>query len=659
VILLPEFSSHRRCSTGRRSSARAAPLALRTLLVLAGLGGTVPTRLVAAETRSIDYLYIEANEGGSSGGHVALRFGADVFHFQQEGAGLIRMRRDDAGAFAFRYAMLGNRPIHETRVAVSADTYALLHATFTRRLLVQTAQYERLDALQNDVALFAEWPRRGSAAVTAFPVRAAGYFLPDGFTAGAVPASRSPALVALRTRLAEVAGADFVPRRAAVLRATLAAWQPHAVCGTAPQLAPDSPPILDPTASTVYAEQLEGLTALEVLDAASALRADAYRIADTMPALDAGERETLATDARDLSASLVALAASPRTDFGYPLLLGMARLAAIEASLAAGRLIVLDAFPADAPSAPLPEGPQRAAMLDALAAQLRPVVERARREFFAAAQFREADYTQLETMANRLLEVEGARRDGAPLRTAPGLLLPVRSATRRERIAVPLPEAIARAELAAARAAAADYHARLATLYRYNLLTQNCVSEIFATVDAALGAPGSAGDPDAVADESRRRLGGVVRMGPTLNFIPALSASAVERNYAMVARRTLRSYRQLRLAALAAEEPAWRVALRESNTLTATAYHPGSADSAFLFFTDDAGPLRPLLGAANLLVGLADGALGMLTWPADDGARLRAGLRGALFSVPELAFVNIRKGSTAWVEPELVQHADE
>jgi len=256
---------------------------------------------------------------------------------------------------------------------------------------------------------------------------------------------------------------------------------------------------------------------------------------------------------------------------------------------------------------------------------------------------------------NRLLEVEGARRDGAPLRSEPGLLLPVRPAGRQERIAQPLAETVANVELEAAGAAVADYHRRLAALYRYNLLTQNCVSEIFATVDAALGdAAGAADDPDAVADESRRRLGGVVRMGSSLNFIPIVSSDAVARSYATVAGRTRRSYRQLRLAALAREEPAWRVALRESNTLTATAYHAGPADSAFLFFTDNAGPLRPLFGAANLLVGLADGALGVVTWPVDDGARLRAGLRGALFSLPELAFVNIRKGSTAWVEPELL-----
>jgi hypothetical protein len=64
-----------------------------------------------------------------------------------------------------------------------------------------------------------------------------------------------------------------------------------------------------------------------------------------------------------------------------------------------------------------------------------------------------------------------------------------------------------------------------------------------------------------------------------------------------------------------------------------------------VFFTDDTVALRPLLGAANLVAAAGASVAGLVTMPLDHGARLRAGLRGALFSLPELAFVNIRKGS--------------
>src|SRR5437867_6744218 len=62
----------RRATTPRRSSMRKLGrlLSLGVMLV-AGLGHTA-----AAETGSgVEYLYVESNEGGSSGGHVALRVG--------------------------------------------------------------------------------------------------------------------------------------------------------------------------------------------------------------------------------------------------------------------------------------------------------------------------------------------------------------------------------------------------------------------------------------------------------------------------------------------------------------------------------------------------------------------------------------------------------
>ena len=633
---------------GRRRSGAVQGFAA---LVLAGMIGA-PV-VVGADTRFIDYLHVEANEGGSSGGHVALRFGPETFHFQQENAGLIRLQRIDSKTFDFRYTMLGNRPIHETRIAVSEETFALLRGAFVDRLLVQAAQFDRLAALQADVALFQLWLARAQPDTAAtLPVRAGAYFLPDGFSTGASAGGHSPILAALGDRLAAMRGETFITERIAALRGALSTWQPRAARSPGPRLARTAYPHFAPTASTQYREQLEGLTALEVLAAAPALRDDALRWSADAPPLDGDERRALERFAQQLSASLLDLATSSRSDFGSPLLVGMARLAAIERSLASGRLMVLDAFPTDAPAASVPAGAQREVYLAALASRLQPLMERARREVMGNGEFRESVYTQLETSANRLFEIERARRTGSAVRMERGVLLPARPAQRLELVAPLLSNDVVRTELAAARAAAADYYGHLAELYGYNLITRNCVSEVFATIDAALTEPASGAQSS--GEESRRRLGGVVDSRYTLNFIPALSAAAVARNYSQVGQRTRPSYHQLRLAALAREDQAWRVALRESNTLTSTAYHPGRSDSPFLFFTDETVALRPLLGAANLLVGIADGSVGLVTWPADDGDRLFAGLRGALFSLPELAFVNIRKGSTAWVEPELL-----
>jgi hypothetical protein len=130
-----------------------------------------------------------------------------------------------------------------------------------------------------------------------------------------------------------------------------------------------------------------------------------------------------------------------------------------------------------------------------------------------------------------------------------------------------------------------------------------------------------------------------------LRFIPAVSAAAAEDTYAALPPLEIPSYRRASLARLYREEPALRVFLRESNTLTSTLYERHPDDSYFLFFTDDVVAARPLFGLANLLTGLGATMAGAVTWPADRGQTLWAGLKGVVFSLPELFFFNIRKGS--------------
>jgi len=127
--------------------------------------------------------------------------------------------------------------------------------------------------------------------------------------------------------------------------------------------------------------------------------------------------------------------------------------------------------------------------------------------------------------------------------------------------------------------------------------------------------------------------------------VPFVSALAVDRVYRVVARDEIGAYRHLREEELAGAGSRWRVRLRESNTLTSTIYRYGPDDSLFLFFTDDAVAARPALGAANLAVAAGGSLAGLVLLPLDRGVTLLAGLRGVLYSVPELAFVNIRKGT--------------
>ena len=203
--------------------------------------------------------------------------------------------------------------------------------------------------------------------------------------------------------------------------------------------------------------------------------------------------------------------------------------------------------------------------------------------------------------------------------------------------------------LAVAVARQADYAARVHGLYGYRLVTRNCVTEIFREIDRALaGRTDGADAHGAVREISRQRLGGHLEM-TGLRFIPAVSAAAAAEVYRGAETVEMPSYRRASLARRSRDESPLRLFLRESNTLTSTLYAGHPADSYFLFFTDDAVAARPLFGAANVLTGLGATLTGVVTLPFDRGQILWAGLKGIAFSLPELFFINLRKGSFSYV----------
>ncbi|MCK6553026.1 hypothetical protein L6Q96_00325 [Candidatus Binatia bacterium] len=604
---------------------------VRALVLLLPLAGTV-----AAAAPPVDYLYVDANEGSSAGGHTAIRFGAETFHFQHHPGGALRIHRDDSQRFLHDYSRLQNRTVRATHIRVSDDTYALLRDTFLRHTLAQDSQFELHADLRRNIEVLdalAGQPIGRDAPPGAVPVRGAGLF----DTAGT---HHSAVLVALRERVAADHGpaALSTARRAvdeAIARLVPAVTLPGDL--PAPEIVPAAPP----TFAATYLDLLATRVALTILATAPPLRSGVVRdVAAPALRLDHSQSEALRVFAGRLTAELAALVTSQRPDRGFALLLGMARLEALARSVSSSRLVVLDAFSPAAPAFRADDLARREDVLAELLAEAGEQLSAQRAQL--AAPLDEAGYANLEAAANRWLELHRAAHEHADLRVQSGRLLPAHPGWVGD---LPRP-ALDPAALPATREHAAEvadqYGTRLVAAYRYNLLTNNCVSAIFATIDRALAGAG-AGEEVGIA--SARLLGGHLRMAGTANFIPFVSAAAVAATYRVDGTTVTLPYRRLRIDEMLAREPAWLVHLRESNRLTSTLHPGGDDDSAFLFFTDGAPWLRPLFGAANLVAGTLTAAAGLLTAPFDAGKRLRAGLHGVVFSAPELAFLNLRKGT--------------
>ncbi|HKA61154.1 MAG TPA: hypothetical protein VKH83_01955, partial [Methylomirabilota bacterium] len=455
-------------------------------------------------------------------------------------------------------------------------------------------------------------------------------------------------------RVDERYGPDFLARLTSDLEDRLAGLDPDALRSPPPADGDDR--LLPPsyTFSERFRDTSQALAALDVLQGAHPLRPDAVLSAMPIP-LEDGEAETVTRLADALEESLARLLETPRPDWGLTMLLGMARLTALRQTVETGHWVVLDAFPADATVFSPARVARRRARMTAIREENRVAFEEARAALLEGAPadgpFPESRYARLEAAANRWGEVARALDEGRPLRVHQGVLLPSRAGTLPpSRIPAYDPARLALAREVAARDGAGAV-ASLERDYAYNVVARNCVSEIFREVDRALAQAARTDDPTRIRAESVRRLGGHIEIAGSLVFIPRMSSLIVDDTYAVSEQQRVPSYRGRRLATMRQEEnPLW-VFLRESNVVTSTVYRPQPRDSIFLFFTDDLVPARPLFGALNLVTGLAASAAGLAMLPVDGGEMLWAGLRGALFSLPELVFQNIRKGTFDLPEP--------
>lgn len=627
-----------------------------------------------ASAASFNYLYIEASEGNSSGGHTAIQFDDEVYHFQHMDAGLIRLFRQQEKEFHFLYRYLQNRPIHLGRVEVSDDTYELLKDQFKWQFLAQERQFKLIDDLRRDRILLRNLlqkstggqPLPDSESASVLRLKGVGLFFPEPkrplqYSDRAVARAQSLIIEKLRQKLELHYGRDFLHRKSQQLESQIKALTPANWSTLAPDLADKKYPASVYSFFERYSDHLSALYAIKALTEATPLQPDVllqinrqdFNISET-------EKRGLQELESHLTTALINAFESNRPDWGYTVLVNLARYLAIETTLQSGYWTFIDDF-ADSSEWLKPDQYfEHQAQLRILLSDARQSLDHLRRSVVFQNSLTEAEYSQIEMMANRYLELLKSEQY-REFRFNGEKALPSKSIGFPEGPVPGLTEAQITAELSSLENIEDGYMEALNHLYRYDLVSRNCVTELFGIIHQALLASYRPGDSPTdwktlTRRESEKRLGGFV--DASVNFIPFVSYRSVLDHYRVVQSLELDSYRRLELAKLKTRKDGLLAAFREASILSSRLYKYNPDDALFVFFTDDQLLFRPLFGLANIAAGIGQSAYGFFSWPVDSGKNLKSGATGILMSLPELFFFNMRKGSYKYLSFNRLTHAD-
>lgn len=612
--------------------------------------GCLLSATISAAT--FNYLYIEANEGNSSGGHSAIQFGDYVYHYQFIDPGLIRLFRQDPNDFHFSYRYLQNRPIHLSEIDVSEATFNALNDYFQWQFLEQEQHYRHLEAVNKEYQLIQQLldkPETDSK----IRLKGAGLFYPSSHTKSQTPdadlaARQSGMMIELRNKIEQHHGRDFLTHTRLALEADINALKPLDWSTAFPLAIKTQRLALPYTFADHYNDTLTGLYAIKVLQEARSFQPDAFFMLDpqTQP-LTNTEKKSLLVLRKQLEATLLRSLNSGRPDWGYAAMINMARYIAVDSSLQQGQWVFIDGFSETAQSIKPEEFINDPQHMEQLISEANMSLDNLQLRLIQSDTDSESEYSELEFAANRYAElVKGQHL--MPLRFYGQKALPSLGIDLPKDPKPDLSEHQLKAALAELDTYRNQLMDQLKQRYQYDLIARNCVTEIFRSIDNALLqkkpptlTPGD--EAESIKALSKQHLGGYVNA--SYNFIPFVSYQSVLDQYRIKRSETMPSYRQQEMTKRYQNGQQLLIRLQESNILSSTLYRYNPEDALFIFFTDDNIPLRPLFGAINTTTGIGQSLLGLLSWPFDSGKNLKSGATGVLMSLPELVFFNMRKGS--------------
>lgn len=564
---------------------------------------------------SLDYIYVNANTGQSSGGHSAIRLGKIVYHFQYFPDKIFHIIREPWEDFRYTYGIQENRTIYVRKIELSKNDFIFFLNRLNEIYLYQKKELDNLEKLEDDVKIL-ESILKGDETVY---LKGVGYFSKNQ--------KNTQSYKSLNTKIAIRLGNNFILKKMISLRKKINEFE----IPTNKELDIDTSKRNYPATvshySTEYIESLSFLKSLEILHEELDLKKDGY-FEFTSNSISERIFDRLSLSINEKENDIIQLLQSKEEMNGYSLLVSISRYLVIRKSLEERKLFFLNSFGKNH-SLVVGEALENKTFLEGIEKQITKKMKNLLLEIENSNGLSEKSYTELEDLINRKKEISDGISAKKAIRVNHEIMLP----SKEESVYIYKKEnsKLDYKKIYEVYLQNRDkYQLSLQRKYPFNLFTRNCTTEIFRTLNS-------------IMDNDPVRLGEIIQDKDLFVFVPVYAYYSVGEKYKVTGEEVVPSLRTLIMSEN--EKKNFLRKIKEISTLSSEYYRFNQEDSIFIFFTDDEIALRPIFGFVNLMAGIGELGYGALISPFDRGERVVKGLQGIFFSGPELIFFNIRKGT--------------
>lgn len=571
-----------------------------------------------------EFIYIDANSGQSSGGHSALKFGDWVYHFQYYPDQIFHLVREPWYDFRYTYNILENRSLEIAKIFLDQKELTFLERGFNRLFLVQEKHLSNKKQMGNDVAILESLLDSKQN----YKVEGIGYISHK---------IQSSSSIRLRDKIIQIHGSSFLQSEINKIYQTIQElnWKPNPI----PE---DRISIWNyPTGATYlsnrYDSLLQRLALLEAIQSGFGLDKKSLVHFPKNSVSPMTEEESIILHQLQLEVEARILSDITNPDSSYIELLHFLTYTIIEEMLTSNEFIFLDSFT----EYRIKVSWEKSEDLDSLSTETLPLFQKYR-SIYLTRRLDIQGFIDIQDSANRVIEVMRAKDGLRPIRHIHSKTLPLKKGLPLQSPQINWNRNLLYSHLEETKLILKTYQAKLQEIYPYHLITKNCSSEIFESIHRIYGNN---------SEKVESILGKDIDPSKSLAFIPFYAMWDIEKNYNHTKSYSLLSYRKAKVEYFKKTETGLIVDLRESFVPTSTIYESNSEDHPFLFFTDDTILLRPIYGLGNFGTGMAYTMYGIVHLPFDNGKKFKNGIQSMFFSLPEIVFFNIRKGSFFKIKP--------